>query len=95
MSRCLAGARFCRDPLGLSMPMCARPSFRRGWLRRVGEVPEPILAPGMGWAQGAAGIAAFLFGLSRLLDDGPAAAASPAPGDLLASLAGPSSGDRP
>lgn len=32
---------------------------------------EPLLPPGVGWMQGAAGIAAFLFRVSRVLDDGP------------------------
>jgi hypothetical protein len=31
---------------------------------------EPLLPPGVGWMQGAAGIAAFLFQLSRLLEEG-------------------------
>ncbi|MGZ4489568.1 MAG: lanthionine synthetase LanC family protein [Nocardioidaceae bacterium] len=32
---------------------------------------EPLLPPGVGWMQGAAGIAAFLFRVSRVLRDGP------------------------
>jgi len=32
---------------------------------------EPLLPPGVGWMQGAAGICAFLFRLDRLLDEGP------------------------
>ena len=39
------------------------------------RAPEPLLPPGVGWMQGAAGIAAFLFRTSRLLDDGPDAPA--------------------
>jgi lantibiotic modifying enzyme len=39
------------------------------------RAPEPLLPPGVGWMQGAAGIAAFLFRIARLLDDGPAAPA--------------------
>jgi hypothetical protein len=38
---------------------------------------QPLLPPGVGWMQGAAGIAAFLFRLERVLRDGrdaPAAA---------------------
>lgn len=33
----------------------------------------PLLPPGTSWMQGAAGIAAFLFRLARVLDDGPTA----------------------
>jgi len=33
----------------------------------------PLLPPGTTWMQGAAGIAAFLLRLARVLDDGPAA----------------------
>ncbi|MFC3451654.1 lanthionine synthetase LanC family protein [Amycolatopsis speibonae] len=32
--------------------------------------PEPLLPPGVGWMQGSAGIAAFLFRISRVLRDG-------------------------
>jgi hypothetical protein len=39
--------------------------------------PEPLLPPGVGWMQGAAGIAAFLFRLSRVMRDGPNAAPVP------------------
>ena len=35
--------------------------------------PEPLLPPGVGWMQGAAGIAAFLFHASRVTDQGGAA----------------------
>jgi hypothetical protein len=38
---------------------------------------EPLLPPGVGWAQGAAGIAAYLFRTGRILRDGPAAEAAP------------------
>jgi lantibiotic modifying enzyme len=38
---------------------------------------EPLLPPGVGWMQGAAGIATFLFRASRLSIAGPAAAAIP------------------
>jgi hypothetical protein len=34
------------------------------------RAPEPLLPPGVGWMQGAAGISAFLFRLSRLLEEG-------------------------
>jgi len=34
---------------------------------------EPLLPPGVGWMQGAAGIAAFLFRVSRIAQDGPKA----------------------
>ena len=36
------------------------------------RAPEP-LPPGVGWMQGAAGIAAFLFRVSRIVEDGPQA----------------------
>ena len=36
--------------------------------------PEPLLPPRVGWMQGAAGIAAFLFRIARVLRDGPDAA---------------------
>jgi hypothetical protein len=36
---------------------------------------DPLLAPGVGWMQGAAGIGAFLLRLSRVLEQGPTAAA--------------------
>lgn len=39
------------------------------------RAPEPLLAPEVGWMQGAAGIAAFLFRVSRVVRDGPTAAA--------------------
>jgi hypothetical protein len=32
---------------------------------------DPVLPPGVGWMQGAAGIAAYLFRLSRVLESGP------------------------
>jgi hypothetical protein len=38
---------------------------------------EPLLPPGVGWMQGAAGIAAFLFRISRILMDGPKAEVIP------------------
>ena len=38
---------------------------------------EPLLPPGVGWAQGAAGIAAFLFRASRVAAEGRAAAVAP------------------
>jgi hypothetical protein len=34
---------------------------------------DPLLPPGTGWLQGAAGIAAFLFRLARVIESGPAA----------------------
>ena len=37
------------------------------------RAPEPLLPPGVGWMQGAAGIAAFLFRASRIGQDGPQA----------------------
>ncbi len=39
--------------------------------------PKPLLPPGVGWMQGAAGIAAYLFHLSRVLDIGRDAPAVP------------------
>ena len=46
---------------------------------------EPLLPPGVGWMQGAAGIAAFLFHASRIERDGAAAGAAlpPALSSLL------------
>jgi hypothetical protein len=38
---------------------------------------EPLLPPGVGWYQGAAGIAAFLFHVDRVERDGRAAAVAP------------------
>jgi lantibiotic modifying enzyme len=38
---------------------------------------EPLLPPGVGWLQGAAGIAAFLFRASRVAHDGPDATTVP------------------
>jgi len=38
---------------------------------------EPLLPPGVGWMQGAAGIAAFLFRVSRVIRDGTKASAVP------------------
>lgn len=38
---------------------------------------EPLLPPGVGWAQGAAGIAAYLFRMGRLLRDGSEAQTVP------------------
>lgn len=37
------------------------------------RAPEPLLPPGVGWMQGAAGIAAYLFRVSRLVHEGPGA----------------------
>lgn len=41
------------------------------------RAPEPLLPPRVGWMQGAAGIAAFLFRSSRLLQDGAQADTAP------------------
>ena len=41
------------------------------------RVADPLLPPGVGWMQGAAGIAAFLFRISRVLEAGRDAAAVP------------------
>lgn len=41
------------------------------------RAPEPLLSPGVGWMQGAAGIAAFLFRVSRTVQDGREADAVP------------------
>jgi hypothetical protein len=38
---------------------------------------DPLLPPGPGWMQGVAGIAAYLFRIARVLDQGPGAAAVP------------------
>jgi hypothetical protein len=37
------------------------------------RIEQPLLPPGTSWMQGAAGIAAYLFRLARVLDDGLAA----------------------
>ena len=34
------------------------------------RAPEPLLPPGVGWMQGAAGIAAVLFRVARVVQDG-------------------------
>lgn len=39
------------------------------------RIAEPLLAPGVGWMQGGAGIAAYLFRLARVVRDGRAAPA--------------------
>jgi lantibiotic modifying enzyme len=41
------------------------------------RAPDPLLPPGVGWMQGAAGIAAYLFRVSRILTDGPTKTAIP------------------
>jgi hypothetical protein len=41
------------------------------------RVEEPLLPPGVGWMQGAAGIAGYLFHVSRVVEHG--SAAEPAP----------------
>ncbi len=41
------------------------------------RAPDPLLPPGVGWMQGAAGIAAFLFRSSRILQDGAQADTAP------------------
>jgi len=38
---------------------------------------DPVLPPGVGWQQGAAGIAAFLFRAGRVVEEGPVAKAIP------------------
>ena len=38
---------------------------------------DPLLPPGVGWMQGTAGIAAYLFHVARVVQDGAAAAAAP------------------
>ena len=38
---------------------------------------EPLLPPGVGWMQGAAGIAAYLFRAARVVEDGSTAAIAP------------------
>ncbi|MGH3762362.1 lanthionine synthetase LanC family protein [Actinophytocola sp.] len=46
------------------------------WWRFVEHrVPEPLLPPGVGWMQGAAGIVAFLLRVARIMRDGPGAGA--------------------
>ncbi|MEP6816011.1 MAG: lanthionine synthetase LanC family protein [Marmoricola sp.] len=59
------------------------------------RAPEPLLPPGVGWMQGAAGIAAFLFRVSRVLQGGLDGrdAATVARMDTWWAL--PSGGDRP
>jgi hypothetical protein len=39
--------------------------------------PDPLLPPGVGWMQGAAGIAAFLLRMARVLEEGRGAPAVP------------------
>jgi hypothetical protein len=39
--------------------------------------PDPLLPPGVGWMQGTAGIAAYLFRLARVLEQGRDTAAVP------------------
>ncbi len=47
----------------------AVPDGPHAWWRFVEpSAPEPLLPPGVGWMQGAAGIAAFLFRLSQVLE---------------------------
>ena len=41
------------------------------------RAPEPLLPPGVGWMQGAAGIAATLFRCARVVEDGSSAAPVP------------------
>jgi hypothetical protein len=56
----------------------AEVSDRHAWWRFVEHRGEtPLLPPGVGWMQGAAGIAAYLFRVSRVLEHGRAAAVVP------------------
>ena len=41
------------------------------------RAPEPVLPPGVGWMQGAAGIASFLFRVSRVVEHGRSAEVAP------------------
>ena len=51
-------------PIGWSATRTAR------WLFVEYRQEPPLLPPGTAWMQGAAGIAAFLFRLARVMDDG-------------------------
>jgi hypothetical protein len=51
----------------------------RWWRFVEHRAEEPLLPPGVGWMQGAAGIAAYLFRVGRLLDHGADAPAVPRP----------------
>ena len=54
-----------------------REGTRAHWRFVEHRAAEPRLPPGVGWAQGAAGIAAYLFRIGRLLRDGSGAQAVP------------------
>lgn len=41
------------------------------------DADEPLLPPGVGWMQGASGIAAFLFRIGRVVESGPMSASVP------------------
>ncbi|WP_433220086.1 lanthionine synthetase LanC family protein [Dactylosporangium sp. CS-047395] len=60
----LAGARTMADAL------VARAVDGRYWRFVEYRIEEPLLPPGTGWMQGAAGIAAFLLRLARVLETG-------------------------
>ncbi|WP_211318795.1 lanthionine synthetase LanC family protein [Nocardioides silvaticus] len=47
----------------------------RWWQFVEHRAEQPLLDPGVGWMQGAAGIAAYLFRLGRVLEEGPDASA--------------------
>ena len=59
------------ETLGLALEERAFTDGDRAWWRFVEHRnPEPLLPPGIGWMQGAAGIAAYLLRLGRVLADG-------------------------
>jgi hypothetical protein len=51
----------------------AAPAPRTYWQFIEHQADEPLLPPGVGWMQGAAGIATYLFRVARVLRDGDAA----------------------
>ena len=61
------GARRMGDAL---VSRAVRDAAGSRWQFTEHRAAVPLLAPGTGWSQGAAGIASFLFRLARILDDG-------------------------
>jgi hypothetical protein len=45
-------------------------SDRARWRFVEHRAPQPLLPPGVGWMQGAAGISAYLLRIARVLSDG-------------------------
>jgi hypothetical protein len=61
------------DDYDYSAGTVARAVDGRYWRFWECRIEEPLLPPGTGWMQGAAGIAAFLLRLERVLADGSTA----------------------